>query len=122
MVGKLIYLAHTRLDIAFAVSLISQYMQDPFQEHLDVVHRILRYLKTIPGKVIFFGKNEKRGVEAYTDVDWVGSIDDRKSTTEYCTFVWGNLVTWRSKKQNVVARSSTETEYRALAGATCELI
>ncbi|RVW15299.1 Auxin response factor 12 [Vitis vinifera] len=64
------------------------------------------------------GKNEKRGVEAYTDVDWVGSIDDRKSTTEYCTFVWGNLVTWRSKKQNVVARSSTETEYRALAGAT----
>ena len=86
------------------------------------MHRILRYLKTIPGKVIFFGKNEKRGVEAYTDVDWVGSIDDRKSTTEYCTFVWGNLVTWRSKKQNVVARSSTETEYRALAGATCELI
>ena len=122
MVGQLIYLAHTRLDIAFAVSLIGQYMQDPFQEHLDAVHRILRYLKTIPRKVIFFGKNEKRGVEAYTDADWVGSIDDRKSTTGYCIFVWGNLVTWRSKKQNVVARSSTETEYRALAGATCELI
>ena len=81
MVGKLIYLAHTRLDIAFAVSLISQYMQDPFQEHLDVVHRILRYLKTIPGKVIFFGKNEKRGVEAYTNTNWTGYVNDRMLTS-----------------------------------------
>ena len=59
MVGKLIYLAHTRPNIAFAMSLVSQYKHDPFQEHLDVVHRILRYLKTTPGKGTFFGKNEK---------------------------------------------------------------
>ncbi|RVW74376.1 Retrovirus-related Pol polyprotein from transposon TNT 1-94 [Vitis vinifera] len=78
---------------------------------------ILRYLKTTLGKGIFFGKNEKRGVEAYTDVDWASSIDDRKSTIGYYTFVWGNLVTW-SKKQNVVPRSSAEAEYRALAQGT----
>ena len=85
------------------------------------MHRILRYLKTTLGKGIFFGKNEKRGVEAYTDVDWASSIDDRKSTIGYYTFVWGNLVTW-SKKQNVVPRSSAEAEYRAIAQGTCELI
>ena len=60
-------------------------------------------------------------MEAYTDVDWASSIDDRKSTIAYYTSVWGNLVTW-SKKQNVVPRSSAEAEYRALAQGTCELI
>ena len=69
MVGKLIYLAHIRPDIAFAVSLVSQYMRDPSQKHLDVVHRILRYLKTTLGRWLFLGKNEKRGVEAYVDAD-----------------------------------------------------
>ncbi|PON66810.1 Ribonuclease H-like domain containing protein, partial [Trema orientale] len=71
---------------------------------------------------LFFGKNEKRGIEAYTDADWAGSIDDRKSTSGYCTMLWGNLVTWRSKKQNVVARSSAEAEFRALAQGICELM
>ena len=61
-------------------------------------------------------------MEAYIDANWASFIDDRKSTTGYCTFVWGNLATWRSKKQNVVPRSSAEAEYRALAQGTCELI
>ena len=61
-------------------------------------------------------------MEAYIDVDWAGFIDDRKSTKGYCTFVWGNLATWRSKKQNVMVRSSIEAEYRALAQGTWELI
>ena len=113
LVGKLIYLAQTRPNIAFVVSLVCQYMHDLFQEHLNVVHKILRYLKTTPRKGIFIGKNEKRDVEAYADVDWAGSIDDRKSTIGYCSFVWGT-VTWRSKKQNIMARSSTKAEYRAL--------
>lgn len=60
---------------------------------------------------MFFKKNEQRIVKAYTDADWAGSSIDRRSTSGYCTFVWGNLVTWRSKKQNVVARSSAEAEY-----------
>jgi len=79
-------------------------------------------LKSSPGKGLFFEKNERRGIEAYTDADWAGSTSDRRSTSGYCTFVWGNLVTWRSKKQNVVARSSAEAEYRSMAQGICEMI
>ena len=61
-------------------------------------------------------------LEAYTDADYAGSLIDRRSTTGYCTFLGGNLVTWRSKKQNVVARSSAEAEFRAMAQGVCELL
>ena len=122
LVGRLIYLSHTRLDIAFAVSLVSQFMHAPKEAHLVAVNRILQYLKSTPGKGLYFEKGEKRNVEAFVDADWAGNIMDRKSTTGYCTKVWGNLVTWRSKKQTVVARSSAEAEFRALAHAVCELM
>ncbi|KAK0594035.1 hypothetical protein LWI29_029766 [Acer saccharum] len=120
LVGKLIYLSHTRPDIGFPVSVISQFMNKPNEEHLEAVYRILRYLKMNPGKGIFFRKGTSKDVEIYSDADWAGSITDRRSTTGYCTYVWGNLVTWRSKKQSVVARSSAEAEYRALAQSICE--
>ena len=87
LVGRLIYLSHTRPDIAFAVSLVSQFMHAPTQTHLTAVHQILRYLKGCPGKGLCFRKNEGRKVEVFTDVDWAESITDRKSTSDYCTFV-----------------------------------
>ncbi|KAK4277183.1 hypothetical protein QN277_015217 [Acacia crassicarpa] len=120
MVGKLIYLSHTRPDIAFAVSVVSQHSHAPKQKHLNEVYRILRYLKGSPGRGLLFKKTDKRNVELFTDADWAGDQDDRKSTSGYCTYVWGNLVTWRSKKQSVVARSSAEAEYRAVALGICE--
>jgi hypothetical protein len=61
-------------------------------------------------------------IEAFTDANWVGSLDDRRSISGYYTLVGGNVVTWRSKKQNVVARSSVEAEYRAMAQGVCELL
>ncbi|RVW72252.1 Retrovirus-related Pol polyprotein from transposon RE1 [Vitis vinifera] len=115
LVGRLIYLSHTRPDIGFVVSAVSQFMHSPTEEHMEAVYRILRYLKMTRGKGLFFRKTENRDTEVYSDVDWAGNIIDRRSTSGYCSFVWGNLVTWRSKKQSVVARSSAETEYRALA-------
>ncbi|VVA39701.1 PREDICTED: Retrovirus-related Pol poly from transposon, partial [Prunus dulcis] len=102
LVGKLIYLAHTRPDIAYAVSVVSQFMHEPREVHMQAVERILRYLKSSPGKGLLFSKHNNFAIEAYTDADWAGSISDRRSTTGYCTFVGGNLVTWRSKKQTVV--------------------
>ena len=61
-------------------------------------------------------------VKVYTNVDWVGSVMDRRSTSGYCIFVRGNLVTWRSKKQNVIARSSAEAEFRTIAQGICEVL
>lgn len=122
LVGKLIYLSHTRPDIAFAVSVVSQFMHAPYTTHYDAVIRILRYLKSAPGKGLFFGRHDHIQVEAYTDADWAGSVSDRKSTSGYCVMVGGNLVTWRSKKQAVVSRSSAEAEFRAMSQGICELI
>ena len=120
LVGRLIYLSHTRPDIGFAVSVVSQYMNNPIEEHMEAVTRILRYLKLNPGKGLLFKKNDNRGIKVYTDADWAADVTDRRSTSGYCSYVWGNLVTWRSKKQPVVSRSSAEAELRALALGICE--
>ncbi|XP_031281719.1 secreted RxLR effector protein 161-like [Pistacia vera] len=122
LVGKLIYLSHTRPDIAFAVSVVSQHMHSPKEAHLEAVYKILRYLKGSSSKGLFFKKNASKEVEVFIDADWVGSIEDRRSTIEYCTFVFGNLVTWRSKKHNVVAISSVEAEFRPVAQGICEVL
>ncbi|XP_057835178.1 uncharacterized mitochondrial protein AtMg00810-like [Cryptomeria japonica] len=114
LVGRLMYLAHTRPNLAYALSIVSQFMHNPGEQHMNVVLRILRYLKSAPGKGILFTRNEDyQSVDAYTDANWAGVVDDMRSTSGYFTFVGGNLVTWRSKKQNVVARSSAEAEFRA---------
>lgn len=120
LVGKLIYLSHTRPDIGFAVSLASRYMSNPTESNMKMANRILQYLKGTPGRGLHFKRNSNRDIEVYTDSDWAGCSTDRKSTTGYCSFVWGNLVTWRSKKQSVVARSSAEAEFRAMALGICE--
>ncbi|XP_074556441.1 uncharacterized protein LOC141812295 [Curcuma longa] len=122
LVGKLIYLSHTRPDIAFAVSMVSQFMHSPGEKHFEAVYRILRYLKGTPGRGLLFKKHGHLQIEVYTDADWAGSVTDRRSTSGYCSFVGGNLVTWRSKKQNVVARSSAEAEFRAVAHGICEVM
>lgn len=122
LVGKLIYLSHTRPDIAYAVSIVSRYMHDPRSTQLDAANRILRYLKGCPGKGILFSNFGHLRIEGYTDADWAGCSDDRRSTSGYCIFVGGNLVSWRSKKQSVVARSTAEAELRSMASGLCELM
>ncbi|KAM1864865.1 hypothetical protein ACFX14_005024 [Malus domestica] len=122
LMGKLIYLTITRLDITHVVSLVSKFMHSPTVKHLNVIKCILRYIKGSIGRGILMEKNGSTNIQAYTDVDWAGNALDRKSTTGYCTFTGGNLVTWKSKKQSVIARSSAEAEYRAMESTTCELI
>ena len=122
LVGKLIYLCHTRPDISYAVSVVSRYMHDPRSGHLDAVNRILKYLKGSPGKGLMFKSHGHLNVEGYCDADWASSLDDRRSTSGYCVFVGGNLVSWRSKKQPVVSRSTAEAEYRAMSQGLCEIL
>ncbi|CAL2271616.1 unnamed protein product [Prunus armeniaca] len=122
LVGRLIYLEHTRPDIAYVVSVVSQFRHSSNVSYRNVVDRILRYLKSSLGKGLMFSKNGDLEVVGYTYADWASSIIDRRSTSGYFTFVEGNLVTWRSKKQNVVSRSSAEVEYQGMAHGVCELL
>jgi hypothetical protein len=122
LAGCLIYLCHTRHDIIYAISVLSRYVHDPRSGHLDVVYHILRYLKSSSEKGIIFKSHGHLKVEGYCNVDWASFLDDRRSTSGYCVFVGGNLVSWRSKKQSIVSRSTAEAEYRAMAQGLCEII
>jgi hypothetical protein len=122
LVGRLIYLCHTRPDISYAVSVVSRYMHDPRSGHLEAAHRILRYLKGSPGRGLLFKANGHLNVDGYCDADWASCLDDRRSTSGFCVFVGGNLVSWRSKKQPVVSRSTAEAEYRAMSVCLSELL
>jgi hypothetical protein len=115
LMGKLIYLTITRFNISYAVSIVSQFMTNPRVPHMNAVIRILKHLKIAPNHGLFYRSSGHLCIEGCTDVDWAGSPLDRKSTTGYCTFICDNLVTKRSKKQPIVARSSAEAGYRAMA-------
>ena len=112
--------SYTRSNIAFAVSTVSQYMHSPYETHMNDVYKMLQYLKEILGKALHFGRHDQFKIEALTNADWAGSIEDRRSTSSYCTFVFRNLITWKSKEQNVVARSSVEAEFRSITHGICE--
>ncbi|WZY99333.1 hypothetical protein YC2023_071662 [Brassica napus] len=122
LVGKLIYLTITRPDICFAVNQVSQHMQVPKEHHWRMVERILMYLNGSPDQGVWMGCNGSTEVVGYCDADWAGDRADRRSTTGYYTFIGGNLVTWKSKKQKVVSCSSAEAEYRAVLKLTNELV
>uniref|UniRef100_A0A2N9HWF7 Reverse transcriptase Ty1/copia-type domain-containing protein n=1 Tax=Fagus sylvatica TaxID=28930 RepID=A0A2N9HWF7_FAGSY len=120
-VGTLQYLALTRPDIAFTVNKLSQFMQKPLLPHWQTVKRLLRYLKNTLNFGLQIYRSSSSTIQAFSDADWVGSRDDRRSTGSYCLFLGKNLISWSCKKQATVARSSTEAEYKALANAAAEV-
>lgn len=121
LVGSLVYLTITRLDIAYVVHLVSQFMSAPRSTHHVVVLRILCYLKGIMFHGLYFSSTSSLELQAYSDADWSGDPIDRQSTTGYC-FFFGSLISWRSKKQSLVSQSSTEVKYQALVDTTKELV
>ncbi|KAM7529809.1 hypothetical protein LguiB_033219 [Lonicera macranthoides] len=122
LVGSLNYLTITRPDISHAVHIVSQFMSTPRSVHFAAVLRIIRYVKGTIHKGLYFSSASNLTLQGYSDSDWAGDITDRRSTTGFCIFLGDSLISWKSKKQTVVARFSAEAEYRALAHTTSEII
>ncbi|WVZ94071.1 hypothetical protein U9M48_040011 [Paspalum notatum var. saurae] len=122
MAGALQYLTMTRPDIAHAVQQACLHMHDPRECHLALVKRILRYVRGTTGHGLHLYGATSPSITAYSDADWAGCPDTRRSTSGYCVFLGNALVSWSSKRQPTVSRSSAEAEYRAVANATAECI
>ena len=112
----------TRPDWSFAVNKVCQYISQPTDEHWEAVKRILRYVKGTLSMGLRIRKSPFTGVSVFTDADWAGCIDDRRSTSGFAVFVGSNIISWSAKKQPTVSRSSTEAEYKSLANGAAEAI
>ncbi|KAI5353001.1 hypothetical protein L3X38_005893 [Prunus dulcis] len=120
IVGALQYLTFTRPYIAFSVNQACQFMHNPMESHVVAVKRILRYLKGTIDFGIWF-KPSLLHLQAYSDAGWAGDPNDRRSVSGFIVYLGSSPISWASKKQHIVSRSSTEAEYRALAIAAAEL-
>jgi hypothetical protein len=118
--GALQYLTFTRPDISYAVQQVCLHMHDPREPHLAALKRLLRYLRGTVDYGLLLHRSTSSELVVYTDVDWAGCPDTRRSTSGYAVFLGGNLVFWSSKRQPVVSRSSAEAEYRAVANGVAE--
>ncbi|CAA7032145.1 unnamed protein product [Microthlaspi erraticum] len=114
-------LAFTRPDVSYAVNRLSQFMHAPTSEHWNAVKRVLRYLAGTSSHGLFYSKNNPCSLHAYSDADWGGDRDDYISTNAYIVYLGKHPISWSSKKQKGVARSSTEAEYRSVAKTSAEL-
>ncbi|GJS13511.1 putative ribonuclease H-like domain-containing protein [Tanacetum coccineum] len=117
MIGSLMYLTSSRLDIMFVVCACARFQVTPKVSHLHDVKRIFRYLKGQPKLGLWYPKDSPFDLEAYTDSDYAGASLDSKSTTGGCQFLRSRLISWQCRKQNVVANSTTKAEY--VAASNC---
>jgi hypothetical protein len=123
IIGSLNHLAvYSRPDISNAVSQLSQFMQNPTETHMKSARYVLRYLKGTQNLSITYGRSSSFRIHGFSDANWGGDKNDRKSTTGYLFMVNSGAVSWTSHKQSTVAISTMEAEYMALSDATREAI
>jgi histone deacetylase 1/2 len=107
--------------LAFAVNKTCQFLQQPTDVHWAAVKRVLRYIRGTLELGISIRPSASLDLSAYSDADWAGCPDDRRSTGGFAVYLGPNLVSWSARKQPTVSRSSTEAEYKAIANATAEV-
>jgi hypothetical protein len=118
MIGSLLYLTASRPDISFSVGVCARIQANPKESHLTTVKRIIKYVKDTLLYDIWYSRETNLVVVGYSDADWAGNADDRKSTSGGCFYVGNNLMAWMSKKQASISLSTTEAKYIA-AGSCC---
>jgi len=121
IIGQLLYLVNTRPNISFIVQLLSQFVQAPSKYHHQVVQRILRYIKSSLAQGIFYPKTSIIQLKAFSDSNWASCSITCYSTTSYCIYLEECLISWKTKKQSTISRSSSKAEYSALATTCCEI-
>ncbi|KAK9063378.1 hypothetical protein SSX86_017248 [Deinandra increscens subsp. villosa] len=121
LAGALQYLTFTRPDISYAVQQVCLFMHAPREAHYQFLKRILRYIQGTLDYGIRISLSTITSLTAYSDADWGGCPDSRRSTSGYCVFMGDNLISWSSKRQSTVSRSSAEAEYRGVANAVAEV-
>lgn len=125
IIGSLMYLSVTRPDIVFVVCLLSKFMTDPKSSHMAAAKRVLRYVMGTKDLGVFYRRNAggtENELEVYTDNDYAGDVEDRRSTSGYVFLLSGGAVAWSSKKQPIATLSTTEAEYVAAAACACHSI
>lgn len=121
IIGRLIYITLTRLDISYPVHLISQFMQAPRRDHYDAAIRVLKYLKARPGQGLFLRADNDLQLYAFCDSDWDSCPISRWSVSRYFIALGRSPISWKTKKQTTVSRSSAEAEYRSMAFTCAEV-
>ena len=122
LIGKFLYLTLTRPDINYLVHKLSQFISAPKLLHLQVAYKILKYLKKTPGQGLFLSTDSKLQLKCYCDADWAACVDIRRSIFGFVIILDESLISSKCKKQQVVSRSSAESEYRAMANVPIEIV
>ncbi|XP_022040322.1 uncharacterized mitochondrial protein AtMg00810-like [Helianthus annuus] len=121
LAGALQYLTFTRPDIWYAVQQICMHMHSPRADHWSALKRIIRYIQGTSDYGLHLGPTPKISLVSYTDTDWAGRPDTRCTTSGYCVYLGDNLISWSSKRQATISRSSAEAEYRGVANVVAEI-
>ena len=122
LAGKMNYLTVTRPNIAYSISVLSQYMSSPTVRHWALWSISYAYLKEAPRRGILYKKHGHTRIECFSDANCAGSKEDMRTTPRYCVFFGRNLISWKSKIQSVVSRSRAKSKYRAMAQFVCEIM
>ena len=122
IVRSLIYLTITQPDLSYLIGLLSQFMQTPWDIHLDCVKRVLRYVNGTMDFGILYKSATPIWLDEYTDANWASYKDDKRSTSGFIFSLNSGAISWSNKREPIVALSSTKTEYRGVTVASREAV